>query len=417
MASAVEFKDVSTPVVVVNCKLGGLAIMRTLGRLGVPLYGVDADSRSPAMLSRYCRERFLYGFDQNRPAEFLDRLLEIGRRLGRRAILIPTSDETAQFVVDHAEPLGQQFIFPKNSPEMIGRLVSKKGMYAMALEHSIPTPVTLFPNKLEDVKAFLPDITFPVMLKGIYGNRLQARGQKKMVIVHSSEELIENYRAMEDPELPNLMLQEYIPGDDDQIYIFNGYFDRQSRCLAAFTGHKIRQFPVHVGCASLGVCSWNEDVAQTTIRFMQAIGYQGILDIGYRYDPRDGRYKVLDANPRVGQAFRLFVAENDMDVVKSLYLDLTGQDPFLIVPREGRRWLIEDFDVISSLHYYQEGTLRPLQWLRSFRRVEEAAWFSWRDPLPFLVMVGQLLRRFAVWTAKMLRSGSPRRAAVPSARL
>jgi predicted ATP-grasp superfamily ATP-dependent carboligase len=382
----------------------------------VPLYGVDADPRSPAMLSRYCRERFLFGLDESRPMEFLERLLEVGRRLGRPAILIPTSDETAQFVVDHAEPLGPQFIFPKNSPEVMRRLVSKKGMYEMALEHGIPTPVTLFPKSLEDAKKFLPKITFPVMLKGIYGNRLQSRSRNKMLIVHSSEELIENYRAMEDPEMPNLMFQEYIPGDDDQIYIFNGYFDRGSRCLAGFTGHKIRQFPVHVGCASLGVCRWNADVAQTTVRFMEAIGYQGILDIGYRYDPRDGLYKVLDANPRVGQAFRLFVAENDMDVVKSLYLDLTGQDQFSIAPREGRRWLIEDFDVISSLHYYQEGTLRPLQWLRSFKGVEEAAWFSWRDPLPFLVMLGRLMQRFASWAAKSVRSGGLRGDAVPSAR-
>jgi len=400
MASPLEFKDVSTPVVVVNCKLGALAIMRTLGRLGVPVYGVDADPRSPAMLSRYCRQRFLYGLDENRPMEFLDRLLGIGRSLGRPAILIPTSDETAQFVVDQAEPLGRQFIFPKNSPGMIGRLVSKKGMYEMALEHGVPTPVTLFPKSLEDVKAFLSKITFPVMLKGIYGNRLQTRSQRKMVIVHSSEELIENYSAMEDPEMPNLMLQEYIPGDDDQIYIFNGYFDRRSRCLAGFTGHKIRQFPVHVGCASLGVCRWNEDVAQTTIGFMQAIGYQGVLDIGYRYDPRDGLYKVLDANPRVGQAFRLFVAENDMDVVRSLYLDLTGQDQFSIVPREGRRWLIEDFDLISSLHYFQEGTLNLRDWVRSFKGVEEAAWFSWSDPRPFVKMVGDLLKRLSGWLLK-----------------
>jgi len=417
MTYPVKFRDVSTPVVVVNCKLGALAIMRALGGLGVPTYGVDPDPRSPAMLSRYCRKRFLFGLNENRPAEFLERLLEIGQSLGRRSILIPTSDETAQFVVDWAAQLSEQFIFPRNSPEMIGRLVSKKGMYEMALEHNVPTPLTLFPNKVDDVKAFLPKINFPVMLKGIFGNRLQAQGKQKMVIVHSPEELIKNYSAMEDPQAPNLMLQEYIPGDDDQIYIFNGYFDRRSRCLAAFTGHKIRQFPVHVGCASLGVCRWNEEVAQTTIRFMQAIGYQGILDIGYRFDPRDGQYKVLDANPRVGQAFRLFVAENDMDVVKSLYLDLTGQDQFSIVPREGRRWLIEDFDVISSLHYYQEGTLRPLRWLRSFKGVEEAAWFSWRDPFPFLVMAGQLFRRFLSWTAKRIRSGGLRRAALPSARL
>ncbi|HET6278687.1 MAG TPA: hypothetical protein VFG08_07880 [Candidatus Polarisedimenticolia bacterium] len=416
MASPLEFKDVSTPVVVVNCKLGALAIMRSLGRLGVPLYGVDADPRSPAMLSRYCRERFLFSPDESRPMEFLDRLAEVGRRLGRRAILIPTSDETAQFVVDHAEALGQWFIFPRNDPAMIARLVSKKGMYELALQHGVPTPVTLFPESLDDVKAFLPRITFPVMLKGIFGNRLQLQGKDKMVVVHSPAELIEKYRAMEDPEMPNLMLQEYIPGNDDQIYIFNGYFDRESRCLASFTGHKIRQFPIHVGCASLGVCRSNETVARATIGFMKAIGYQGILDIGYRYDHRDGQYKVLDANPRVGQAFRLFVAENDMDVVKSLYLDLTGQAQCAIVPREGRRWLIEDFDVISSLHYFQEGTLRPLQWLRSFWGVEEAAWFSWRDPRPFLVMLGQLIRRFASWALKNPRSGARRSDAVISTR-
>lgn len=411
MSRAVRFKDVSTPVVVVNCKLGALAIMRSLGGLGVPLYGVDADPRAPAMLSRYCRERFLFGLDSNGPDDFLDRLLQVGRQLARPAILIPTSDETAQFVVDHAEPLGRQFIFPKNSPEMIGRLVSKRGMYEMALELGVPTPLTLFPESLQELQALLPKITFPVMLKGIYGNRLQSRTRRKMVIVHSQEELIQNYCEMEDPEMPNLMLQEYIPGDDDQIYIFNGYFDRASRCLAGFTGHKIRQFPVHVGCASLGVCRWNEEVARTTIRFMKAIGYQGVLDIGYRYDHRDGQYKVLDANPRVGQAFRLFVAENDMDVVRSLYLDLTGQEQQAIVPREGRRWLIEDFDLISSYHYWREGTLGLIDWLRSFKGVEEAAWFSWRDPRPFLKMVGDLMVRLGAWVLK--RAGLMKDTSVP----
>src|SRR5687768_13608775 len=125
MASALEIKDASTPVVVVSCKLGALAIMRSLGPLGVPLYGVDADPRSPAMLSRYCRERFLFAPDASRPMEFLDRMSEVGKRLGRRAILIPTSDETAQFVVDHAEALSRWFIFPRNDPGMIGQLVSK----------------------------------------------------------------------------------------------------------------------------------------------------------------------------------------------------------------------------------------------------------------------------------------------------
>jgi predicted ATP-grasp superfamily ATP-dependent carboligase len=145
---------------------------------------------------------------------------------------------------------------------------------------------------------------------------------------------------------------------------------------------------------------------------MKAIRYHGILDIGYRLDPRDGQYKVLDINPRIGQAFRLFVADNDHDVARALYLDLTGQPQPPVVRREGRRWLIEDFDLISSYHYYREGLLEPASWIRSFRGVEETAWFSWRDPFPMSAMVSGLVKRSLGWLSKRFRAHPP--AAGPS---
>jgi D-aspartate ligase len=407
------FGRTDTPVVVMNGRLAGLAIMRSLGLLGVPLYGVDADPAAPALRSKYCCERFVLPFDENRPELYRDGLLAIARTLGRLAILIPTSDETTQFVADHADALRPYFMFQDNAPSLVRQLASKREMFGLALAHGVPTPRTVFPQRLQDVLEYAERGPFPVMLKGIYGNRLEMRTRKKMVIVHTRDELIAAYQSMEDPDNPNLMLQEYIPGGDDQVYIFNGYFNRQSDCLVGFTGYKIRQFPVHVGCASLGECRWVEEVADTTVRFMKAIGYRGILDIGYRLDPRDGQYKVLDINPRIGQAFRLFVAKNDHDVAKALYLDFTGQKQPSVESREGRRWLIEDFDLISSYHYHREGTLGFWSWIRSFRGVEEAAWFSWRDPAPFFLMIRTLLRRGRDWAAKTVPTvlASMRRAA------
>lgn len=223
-----------------------------------------------------------------------------------------------------------------------------------------------------------------------------------MLIVNTYDELIKHFRILHDAEEPNLMLQEYIPGGDDEVYIFNGYFNEASECLSAFTGHKIRQFPIHTGCASLGECRWNQDVADLTIRSMQVFGYKGILDIGYRLDPRDGLYKVLDINPRVGQAFRLFTAENDMDVVRSLYLDLTNQPAPDIEPREGRRWLIEDFDLIATAYYVQERSLSFGDWIRSFKGVQETAWFSWRDPVPFVMMLASFIKRTILWALKSI---------------
>jgi D-aspartate ligase len=395
-----KIQNNGTPVIILNCKIGGLTIMRSLGSQGVSLYGVDSKDDAPAFQSRYCSKKFVKSFSETGCREYSNFLLQIGKLCKERPILIPTSDDLAVFVAEYASDLSEYFIFPHNDPALMKALISKKGMYELAQKNGIPTPFTVFPMSLDDVMNYAGDAIYPVMLKGIDGNRLYARTGKKMVIVRSPDELIDNYRLLEDPHEPNLMIQEYIPGGDDQIYIFNGYFNEQSDCLASFTGHKIRQYPVHVGCASLGVCRWNSEVAELTITFMRAIGYRGILDIGYRLDPRDGKYKVLDVNPRVGQAFRLFVGEDGMDVIRALYMDLTGQEIGSVIPREGRRWIIEDYDLESSLDYYREGSLRFGEWVRSFKGVEEGAWFSWKDPVPFLNMSLDLAKKSLRWAFK-----------------
>lgn len=400
-----KIANTDTPVVVIHCGLGALCIMRTLGYLGVKVYGVTDDPDQYALRSRYCEESFVQPLDLEHPGRFTSFLIDLSQKIGRKPILIATSDETAMYVADQYEKLSECYAIGQNGGSIVSGLANKMSMFSIAREHDLPAPATFLPSNLADAERHAKAVEYPVMLKGAMGNRLYQLFGKKMVIVNNEQELLEAYSIMEDPENPNLMIQELIPGTDDQVYIFNGYFDKDSRCLAAFTGRKIRQFPVHVGCASLGECCWIPELADLTTSFMQKIGYRGILDIGYRKDPRDGKYKVLDINPRVGQAFRLFVSEDDLDVVRALYLDLTGQDmPVEVVPREGRRWLIEEFDLISSVHYYQEGVLTFGSWIKSFRKVEESAWFAWKDPVPFLLTIRWMLGKFFRWAWKKLNT-------------
>ena len=138
---------------------------------------------------------------------------------------------------------------------------------------------------------------------------------------------------------------------------------------------------------------------------MKALGYTGILDLGFRYDARDGQYKLLDVNPRVGSAFRLFVAENGLDVVRALYLDLTGRPVPSAPAKESRKWLVENYDLVSSAKYYKDRALRPGEWLRSFRGVQEAAWFSRDDLRPFGAMWMRSLR----YAVNELRSDAGKR--------
>ena len=391
-----KIADTSTPVVILKLEhYGSLGIMRSLGRLGVPVFGIDSDAAAPAFSSRYCRGKFVVDCEGVDPEQAIDTLLCIGRMIGRPAILIPTSDEMAMLVAEGADLLQQTFMFQHNDPALVRSLASKKEMYALARTHGIPTAETFFPESLQEVVEYAMSAAYPVMLKGIDGGKLVKRTGKKMLICRSKGELLDAYETMEDPSGPNIMLQEYIPGGDDAIWMFNGYFDEQSECIAGYTGKKIRQNPVYTGMTSLGICLKNDCVASLTKSFMKAIGYRGILDIGYRFDSRDGTLKVLDVNPRIGATFRLFVGRDGMDVARALYLGLTGQPVPHDEAPEGRKWIVEDKDIVSCVRYSLDGALRFGEWLGSYRGVREAGYFSFDDFLPFASMcAGHIRRRF-----------------------
>ena len=48
-----------------------------------------------------------------------------------------------------------------------------------------------------------------------------------------------------------------------------------------------------------------------TKRLMQAVGYRGPLDIGYRFDARDGKYKLLDEIRASAQLFAYLRLKTD----------------------------------------------------------------------------------------------------------
>ncbi len=371
---------------------GVLGIVRSLGRLGVRVHIVHDDPRTPASASRYCRGGILECPADAPDEVVLERLLEFGRRHGP-AILIATDDDSALLVEAHAAELRSSFRFPGQPPGLAEALSNKREMARLCAEHDVPTPWTHAVRDRDDVVSLLPSVTFPVMVKSIDGARAFRRTGERMRIARDAAELARAYDELEDPELPNLLLQEYIPGGPESVWMLNGYFDADSECHVPVTGRKLRQLPPDTGVTTLGACVPEPDVEETTRRFMRRLGYRGVLDIGYRYDERDGRYKLLDVNPRVGATFRLFACTGGMDVVRALYLDLTGQPIPPSRPRWGRRWLVENFDASASLSYRRDGRLTARRWLASLRGVHELSWFAADDPAPFVRMLLAYARR------------------------
>ena len=123
------------------------------------------------------------------------------------------------------------------------------------------------------------------------------------------------------------------------------------------------------------------------IDFMKRLGYRGIVDIDLRYDNRDSEYKILDVNPRIGSTFRLFLNCDGLDVVRAMYLDLTGQQVTCAPLWAWRKWIAEDLDLATSWRYFLDGRLTLSHWFKSLPGIDEYSFFASDDPLPAAFML------------------------------
>ena len=392
--------DTSVPVVdIFRGGYGDVSIARTLGRLGVPLYLVAQEGmRTPVWSSRYwvTKARWDFSSPEEESVAYLLRLgTHLQERYGARAILLTTADWLAIFIERNGEPLQERFEFPRSAQPVVRKLLNKWEMYRLANEHGVPTPRTVCPTSREDVEDFLRTTSFPIVMKQA-DPFLEASPKK---ILYERRELMNEIDGIAARGRMNVILQEYIPGEADTVWMCNGYFGAENS--VTFTGKKLRQVSP-TGIASLAICLPNETVASQTRRLMEGVGFRGCVGIGFRYDGRDGLYKLLDVNARISGLFRLFAGSNEMDVVRVCYLDLTGQRVPETTLQPGRKWMLED-DVFAAFLAVLGRRLSITEWRRSLRGVRELQWFAKDDPVPVLVWLREKIRRAAVRSFRNLR--------------
>jgi predicted ATP-grasp superfamily ATP-dependent carboligase len=316
-------------------------------------------------------------------------LADIHNHLRRPAILVPTDDAAAVFISEHAGTLKEHYLFPLMPNGLARRLTNKKDLYALCRSIGVPCPEDVLPRSLGDVHQFMERAVFPVIVKAAESQR-SPQGVRSTCIARTPSELLAIYKQAETPERPNLIFQEYIPQSSAEDWIVHGYRNAQTDCFVNFTGKKLRSFPPFAGLTSLGISVENEPLRRQAEKLLRDIGYAGIMDLDYRLDKRDGQYKLLDFNPRIGANFRMFEDRAGTDVVRALHLDLTGNN-VLPLPAERRTFIVESHDLFASLSYLRHDGLTFRAWWQTLRGPREFAWLSLTDPMPFPVMCTRLV--------------------------
>jgi predicted ATP-grasp superfamily ATP-dependent carboligase len=325
------------PAVVVDVGwVNGLAAVRSLGRADVPVLAVDHRSWALGLRSRYALPVLAPDPGSDEDA-FASALAELGDALGRPTPIFPTHDEGLNAVARHRGELGERFLYPFPGWDLLARLQNKREQLEVARAAGVDAPETGHPRSAAEALSVARDIGYPVLVKPADPVGFKRRHRRQAFRCETTAELEDAY-VLSEPHEP--MVQELVPGGDDALYTLGSYVDAAGAPLGVFSGRKLRQTPPLVGTCRVGEAVWVQEVVDAGLRLLAAFGFRGLSQVEFKRDPRDGRYKLMEINPRLYQWHGL-AAACGVDLPRLAYADLLGL-PRAPATSDGRqkRWAI-----------------------------------------------------------------------------
>ncbi len=370
--------DIDPAVIIGMTDPTGFGVIRNLASHGIPMLALCIDPMAPGLRSRFVARGVCPDphYDEE---SYIRTLVDIARCTHRKPVLFPCQDDTVYVAAKHGEELREFYHLPFSPWEQMQSLAVKEEQIRAAWRAGVGVPATAFIRDHSDVEAAAESVPFPAVLKSSEHLALRRHGFGKAVQVRRREDLAAEYARV--AECGTLMVQEVIPGDDTQLFTLQCYVDAESRPLAMFVRHKLRQHPRRFGVVRFGEGIWVQDVADSGLALLKELRYHGVAGIEFKRDPRDGQLKFMEVNARHPAGHGLGPALG-VNLSLAAYMDALGR-PF-VAPRpvDGPRWLWISRDVPDSVREILRGEMSAREWLTSLRGTKVDGMFSLSDPLP-----------------------------------
>lgn len=373
-------------VLILGGDTNALSVARNLGRLGVPVH-ISAELNSVAGYSFYATApHFLYS-SADFETHWKELLIDNPEPSLAGALILALNDAAISFISTYREQLQRRYVLESNDPQLRNRLLDKKETLRIATEAGLDVPKSWRLNSSTDLHELASTMAYPLLVKPIYSHLFHKVFRVKLLLVKTMDEAVSAVETARQHAL-DVMLCEWVPGPDSNLCSYYAYYDREGTRVTEFTKYVIRRLPQYFGGGVYHGTSWQGDVAEAGRRFFDHLGMWGICNIEFKRDPRDGKLKVIECNPRVTAAQELLV-RSGLDLAELAYRDATGQ-PIAVTDGAGWKYGLtlwyprQDFAAFIRLR--RSGQLSFLEWLRTIMRFHVLPYFRFNDPVPSLVL-------------------------------
>jgi len=369
---------------------GALAVVRSLGRHGIPVW-FASDDNVLARLSRFTRKGLSWpGPNAAGAADFL---LDLGRRHGLLGwVLIPCADEEARLISQNHAALSRMYRLRTPPWETMRWAYDKHRMNERAAALDIDLPRSFSAAARDDLVN--ADLRFPVILKPAVKHHGNAFTLAKAWRADDRATLLARYHdAAAMVGAAAVVVQELIPGRGAAQFSYAALWDR-GRPIASLTARRSRQYPIDFGYTSTFVETVaRADVEHAACRFLESLTYDGLVEVEFKHDARDGRLKLLDVNARAWTWIALG-RRAGVDFPHLFWCLAMGETLPSTRGTSGVAWTHASRDIVAACQEMAAGHLKPRDYLASLRRPLQFAAFAADDPLPGVLDVPLSVARF-----------------------
>src|SRR6266852_5145396 len=372
----------TTGALVIGGNLNGLSIARSLGRHGVPVWITTSPNIKLASCSRYAL-RTLPWPEGDCEAQ-VEYLLGVAERYRLDEwVLFPTSDESAALLSKFHTALSRRFRVSTPTWDVLRWAYDKRLTYQIATREQVDYPLTINPATEADLAAAA--CTFPAILKPATHASVNRFTADKAWPVANRDELLVRYReAREFMPADLILVQEMIPGGGESQFSYAALCC-DGKPIASLTARRTRQYPIDFGYSSSFVETLDvPEIVAPSERLLAAMRYNGIVEVEYKFDARNGRYKLLDINPRLW-TWSPLGGRAGMDFPYLLWKMMQGMPVAQQTAPAGVRWVRMSTDVPAAFQEMLRGRLNLRSYLRSLHQPLQFALVAADDPLPGLM--------------------------------
>ncbi len=201
------------------------------------------------------------------------------------------------------------YVVPYIDFPLLDEITQKRRFYELCKTLEIPYPQTWYFDCSENGPEELPVEQFPYPLIAKPSNSAQfqdatIKGWRKIYEIETKEELSQVWKSIKESDYNNLLvLQDFIPGEDDAIRTLTTFSDASGDLRVVSGGVVCLQDhdPTALGNPLAILGEREQEIIDGARKMLAEINYRGFANFDIKFDERDGSFRFFEVNTRCGR--------------------------------------------------------------------------------------------------------------------